>query len=146
MKITYRSAISTDVQGMHRVRRAVLENRLTSNKIREEHYVPYLEERGRSWVALNDAGEVLGFAAGNRETGNIWALFVHPDAEGQGIGKQLHDMMIAWLFSTGLRELNLSTGTQTRAEKFYERAGWSLVKVEESEAFYVLHYLNRPNQ
>lgn len=140
MNCTYRPATSHDIEGMHRVRKAVLENRLTSNKIREEHYVPYLEELGRSWVALNDVGEVLGFAAGNKETGNIWALFVHPDAEGKGIGKQLHAMMIAWLFSTGLRELNLSTGTKTRAEKFYERAGWALVNVEESESFYVLRH------
>ncbi len=137
---TYRPATSHDIEGMHRVRKAVLENRLTSNKIREEHYVPYLEELGRSWVALNDVGEVLGFAAGNKETGNIWALFVHPDAEGKGIGKQLHDIMIAWLFSTGLRELNLSTDAKTRAQQFYERAGWSLVKVEDSEAFYVLRH------
>lgn len=140
MNLIYRTATSHDIEGMHRVRKAVLENRLTSNRIREEHYVPYLEELGRSWVALNDVGEVLGFAAGNKDTGNIWALFVHPDAEGKSIGKQLHDMMIAWLFSTGLRELNLSTGTKTRAEKFYERAGWALVNVEESEAFYVLRH------
>ncbi|MBI3712446.1 MAG: GNAT family N-acetyltransferase [Burkholderiales bacterium] len=142
MNCTYRPATSNDIEGMHRVRKAVLENRLTSNKIREEHYLPYLEEQGRSWVALNDAGEVLGFAAGNRKTGNIWALFVHPDAEGRGIGKQLHDMMIAWLFSTGLSELNLSTGIHTRAEKFYEHAGWSLVKIEDSEAFFVLRHLD----
>lgn len=139
MNCIYRPATSTDIEGMHRVRKAVLENRLTSNKIREEHYVPYLEELGRSWVALNTAGEVLGFAAGNRETGNIWALFVHPDAEGQGIGKALHDMMIVWLFSTGLQQLNLSTGANTRAQQFYERAGWKLVKREESELFYALH-------
>lgn len=136
---TYRPAISDDIEGMHRVRKAVLENRLTSNKIREEHYLPYLEKLGRSWVAVNGANEVLGFAAGNRETGNIWALFVHPDAEGQGIGKALHDMMIAWLFSTGLQQLNLSTGANTRAQQFYERAGWTLVKREESELFYALH-------
>lgn len=136
---TYHQAISDDIEGMHRVRKAVLENRLTSNKIREEHYLPYLEELGRSWVAVNDANEVLGFAAGNRETGNIWALFVHPDAEGKGIGKALHDMMIAWLFSTGLQQLNLSTGANTRAQGFYERAGWALVKREESELFYALH-------
>ncbi len=138
MNIVYRQAIAKDIEGMHRVRKAVLENRLTSNKIRAEHYVPYLEELGRSWVALDDAGEVLGFASGNKVNGNIWALFVHPEAEGKGIGKRLHDMMIAWLFSTGLLELNLSTGTNTRAQQFYERAGWKLVNTEASELFYVL--------
>ena len=138
MNIVYRQACDKDIEGMHRVRKAVLENRLTSNKIRAEHYAPYLEELGRSWVALDDAGEVLGFASGNKVNGNIWALFVHPAAEGKGIGKRLHDMMIAWLFSTGLLELNLSTGANTRAQQFYERAGWKLVNTEASELFYVL--------
>ena len=138
MNIVYRQACDKDIEDMHRVRKAVLENRLTSNKIRVEHYVPYLEELGRSWVALDDAGEVLGFASGNKVNGNIWALFVHPEAEGKGIGKRLHDMMIAWLFSTGLLELNLSTGANTRAQQFYERAGWKLINTEVSELFYVL--------
>jgi ribosomal protein S18 acetylase RimI-like enzyme len=135
---TFREAIASDITGMHVVRKAVRENALSSDKVREEHYVPYLKEIGCSWVALNENEEVLGFASGNKETGNIWALFVHPDYEGMGIGKTLHDMMIEHLFSEGLLELNLSTDNNTRAHRFYERAGWKFSSQDEDEVFFVL--------
>jgi hypothetical protein len=66
---------------MHRVRMAVHENRLVSTLITEEHYISAIEVTGRGWVA-EDQGFVIGFAIGNAVTGNIWALFVHPDHEG----------------------------------------------------------------
>lgn len=72
-------------------------------------------------------GEILGFAVGNVETGNIWALFVHPDHEGQGIGRALLDTMVEWLFDQGLQRLNLTTEPGTRAQRFYEESGWSQV-------------------
>jgi hypothetical protein len=32
--------------------------------------------------------------------------------------------MVNWLFSQGLKRLWLTTGQQTRAQRFYEVAGW----------------------
>jgi GNAT superfamily N-acetyltransferase len=32
---------------------------------------------------------------------NIWALFVAPGFEGQGIGRGLLDVMVTWLFAQG---------------------------------------------
>jgi len=72
-----RQALRSDIPGMHRVRRAVRENPLTSDVIREEHYIPAIESSGRGWV-VEEAGEVRAFAVGNGQTGNIWALFVDP--------------------------------------------------------------------
>jgi len=60
---------------MHRVRTAVLENRLTSSVITEQ-------------------------------------------------GRRLHDVMVSWLCSRGLSNLWLSTMPNTRAQHFYESAGW----------------------
>jgi ribosomal protein S18 acetylase RimI-like enzyme len=111
---------------MHRVRMAVRENRLTSTFITEEHYVPAIEETGRGWVA-EDQDSVVGFAIGNVVTGDIWALFVDPDHEGRGHGRRLQDAMIRWPFSQGLRRLWLSTDPNTRAQRFYEAAGWSFL-------------------
>jgi GNAT superfamily N-acetyltransferase len=92
-----RVAVTSDIAGMHRVRLAVRENRLTSSVITETHYIPFMEEVGRTWVAVED-GVVLGFAAGNKTTGNIWALFVDPAQEGRGLGFALHAAMVhrAW--------------------------------------------------
>ena len=99
---------------------------MTTSAIREEHYVPAIESTGRGWV-IEEQGEVVAFAVGNSTTGNIWALFVHPDHEGKGYGTALHNVMVSWLFEQGLDRLHLATGTGTRAQGFYEATGWHFV-------------------
>lgn len=118
-----RPAEVADIPAMHRVRLAVRENRLTSSRIVEAHYVPEISVTGRGWVAVRD-GAIAGFAIGNLETGNIWALFVDPEAEGQGLGGRLHDTMVAAMFGAGLARLHLGTAQGTRAERFYLARGW----------------------
>jgi len=108
---------------MHRVRLAVKENRLVSTVISESDYLPAIETSGRGWVVEID-GQVVAFAVGNRATGNIWALFVDPAHEGKGYGRLLHDEMIKWLKGQGVGTLWLTTEPGTRAERFYEKAGW----------------------
>lgn len=112
-----------DIAGMHRVRLAVRENRLTSSAITQADYVPAIEETGRGWV-IEDAGGIVAFAVGNAVTGNIWALFVDPAHEGRGHGRSLHDAMVRWLWSQGCKRLWLTTQPGTRAQRFYEAAGW----------------------
>lgn len=118
-----RQALVSDIPGMHRVRLAVRENRLTSNRITEAHYVPEITVTGRGWVAEQD-GAMAGFAIGNLDTGNIWALFVDPEAEGCGHGGKLHDAMVGFMFDAGLARLHLGTAQGTRAERFYLARGW----------------------
>ena len=123
---------------MHRVRMAVRENVLRSTVITEDHYLPAIETIGRGWVVEAD-GEIVGFAIGNAETGNIWALFVGPEHEGRGHGRALHDTMVEWLFSRGLRHLWLGTDPGTRAERFYRAAGWQYTgKAANGEALFEL--------
>jgi len=123
MTAILRVARREDVRGIQRVRHSVRENQLTSGVITDDEVVHYLEHQGRGWV-VEEEGEVIAFAVGNRTTGNIWALFVDPAHEGRGHGRRLHDEMVAWLWSCGLRRLDLSTEPDTRAERFYARAGW----------------------
>lgn len=118
-----RQAHARDIPGMHRVRLAVKENRLISSVISEADYLPAIKDTGRGWVVEVD-GQVIGFAVGTRTTGNIWALFVDPAYERNGYGRQLHDVMIEWLRDQGLAMLWLTTASGTRAERFYEKAGW----------------------
>jgi GNAT superfamily N-acetyltransferase len=108
---------------MHRVRMAVRENRLTSTVITEADYIAAIEDHGSGWV-VEAHGEVVGFAVGDARDGNIWALFVDPGHEGRGHGRRLHDAMIGWLRSRGLVRLWLTTDANTRAQRFYEAAGW----------------------
>jgi len=108
---------------MHRVRLAVRENPLNTSVIGEKHYAPAIEETGRGWV-IEVGNQIVAFAIGNAQTGNIWALFVDPEFEGQGFGRSLQEVMVAWLFGRGLRRLHLGTAPGTRAQRFYEAAGW----------------------
>ncbi len=123
MPATLRQAVRADVREIQRVRHAVKENRLTSRVIPDEEVVAAIEATGKGWVVEVD-GRIVGFAIGNAETGNIWALFVEPEYEAQGHGRRLHDEMVSWLWSLGLQRLWLTTGQQTRAQRFYEVAGW----------------------
>ena len=124
MSATLRQALREDIPAMHRVRLAVAENRLASPEVSEAAYVPAIEHTGRGWVIDVD-GEVAAFAIGNKVTGNIWALFVDPGCEGRGYGRRLLAVMTSWLFSRGVTRAWLSTEPHTRAEKFYQAAGWT---------------------
>jgi GNAT superfamily N-acetyltransferase len=108
---------------MHRIRRAVQENRLSyPERISEGAYLPYIEEGG-AWVA-ETASDLAGFAILDRRAESVWALFVAPGAEGAGIGRALHCRMLDWAREQGLRTLWLTTAKGTRAERFYSSAGW----------------------
>lgn len=121
--MTVRLATEADIPAMHDVRMAVQENRLSEpGRITPADYAAALGPLGCGWVA--EAGNnIVGFAAGYR-SGNVWALFVHPEHEGQGHGRALHAAMVSWLWQQGLRQLWLTTNAGTRAEAFYRSLGW----------------------
>lgn len=121
-----RQAVAADVPAIQRVRHSVRENRLVSTVISDEWVREAIEDTGRGWVAEVD-GQVVGFSIGNARDGNIWALFVHPDHERRGHGRRLHDVMVTWLWAQGLDHLWLTTEPGTRAQGFYEAAGWQCV-------------------
>ena len=120
-----RVAGPADIPALMRVRLSVHENRLSDPaRVSEDDYRQHMERLGRTWV-VERAGEVVAFAAGRVTDGEIWALFVDPRFEGQGVGSRLHAQMVAWLFAQGLRQLQLGTSPGTRAEAFYRRRGWT---------------------
>ena len=126
-----RPALLSDIPAMHRVRLAVRENRLSpTTRISEGDYIPAITEKGRGWV-VEVNGDVVGFCVGFYSDGNIWALFVDPEHEQKGYGKQLLSAVVAWLWSQGLVRLWLITTPHTRAEKFYLKAGWQLCGMSE---------------
>lgn len=123
MTYRIRPATVADIDGMHTIRVAVRENRLSRpDRISRQDYIDSLTQLGAGWVAESD-GAILGFAVGYR-SGNIWALFVDPSHEGKGIARALHAEMLHWLRGLGLSNLFLTTGPGTRAEAFYKLAGW----------------------
>lgn len=134
-----RLATLKDIPDMHRVRRSVRENRLRDPaSVTLASYPRMLGGQGRGWVCeVNE--RVAGFAVVDAGRGNVWALFVDPAHEGYGIGRALHDQMLDWFFTSGYEQLWLSTELETRAQRFYERAGWRRAGVQANgEARYEL--------
>jgi GNAT superfamily N-acetyltransferase len=119
-----RVATPADIPALHRVRMAVRENALSDpTRITPDDYREHLEVLGRGWLVESDAG-LLGFAVARHSDGNIWALFVHPDHEGLGMGAALHEEMLRWLTAEGIARPWLTTTPGTRAERFYRLRGW----------------------
>lgn len=121
-----RQAVVSDIASIQHVRSSVRENRLVSTVISDDNVREAIEQTGRGWV-VESHGDVVAFAIGNATNGSIWALFVHPDHEHRGYGRLLHDTMIEWLWSQGVDRLWLTTEPGTRAQRFYELAGWQHV-------------------
>lgn len=120
----FREAQINDIPQIQIVRNAVKENTLSNPTLVPDNDVEdYLVNRGKGWVCeINN--EVVGFSIVDLVENNIWALFVHPNFEQQGIGKKLHNMMLNWYFQQTSKPVWLGTSPLTRAEKFYAINGW----------------------
>ncbi|RYD98673.1 MAG: N-acetyltransferase [Sphingobacteriales bacterium] len=122
--MTIRAANTADIKAIQVVRNAVKENMLSDpNLVTDQDCATFITEKGKGWVC-EIAGKLVGFAIVNLMENNIWALFVHPDFDQRGLGRQLHDIMIDWYFSQTSANVWLGTATGTRAEAFYRKAGW----------------------
>jgi GNAT superfamily N-acetyltransferase len=77
---------------------SVNENRLSDlSVLNPEDIDRVLAGNGRSWVCEVD-NRIVAFAMADLANANVYALFVEPGYEGQGIGHRLHDTMMDWFF------------------------------------------------
>jgi GNAT superfamily N-acetyltransferase len=59
-------------------------------------------------------------------TGEVAAIYLHPDAWGQGLGRQLMTATLVNLAAAGYREATLWVlRDNARARRFYSQAGWA---------------------
>jgi GNAT superfamily N-acetyltransferase len=122
--VKIRLATQADIPEIQRVRMRVRENRLASlSCLRAGDTERMLGDDGCGWIAEVDE-RVVGFAIADLSGANVYALFIEPEFEGQGIGRLLHDTMMDWFFAREVNKVWLSTDPDTRAEDFYRRAGW----------------------
>lgn len=68
---------------------------------------------GRSWVATDDAGTVVGYAVADvlDGCGHLEQVSVRPDAQGTGVGRSLVDAVLAWARDAGYPAVTLTTFT-----------------------------------
>ncbi len=122
MKI--REAVINDIRQIQIVRNAVKENILSDpNLVTDKDCEEFLTIRGKGWVCEID-NKIVGFAIADLKENNIWAMFLHPDFQRKGIGRQLQDLMLEWYFSQTKNDVWLGTSPSTRAESFYRKSGW----------------------
>ncbi len=122
--MTFREANDDDIQQMHSVRTAVIENPLPDpGMITTDDYREFINDRGKGWVCEID-NSIVGFAIADLKESNIWALFVHPQFEKRGIARTLQQFMLDWYFAQGHTSVWLGTAFGTRAEQFYRKTGW----------------------
>ena len=119
-----REANINDIHQIQIVRNLVTENTLSDpNLVTDKDCELFLFTKGKGWVCeINN--EIVGFSIVDLQDNNIWALFMNPEFEKKGIGRQLHKIMLDWYFNQTKKNVWLGTSPKTRAENFYRKAGW----------------------
>lgn len=124
-----REATIADIKQIQIVRNSVTENTLSNpNLVTDEDCKEFLTVRGKGWVCQVDT-EIVGFSIVDLQKNNIWALFLKPEFEKKGIGRQLHDRMLDWYFEQTKEKAWLGTSPKTRAEMFYRKLGWTEIGI-----------------
>ncbi len=119
-----REAVIDDIPQIQKVRNSVKENTLSDpNLVTDKDCEEFLMVRGKGWVCEIE-NQIVGFAIADLRDNNIWALFLQPEFENSGIGRQLHNIMLDWYFDQTKINVWLGTSPKTRAETFYRKSGW----------------------
>ena len=120
----FREAQVQDIKQLQAVRHLVKENVLSNPAlVTDKDCEEFITIRGKGWVCEMD-NRIVGFAIADLKEHNIWALFIQPEYEGKGIGKELHNRMMNWYFDQTTTTVWLGTAPGTRAETFYTKMGW----------------------
>lgn len=142
-----REAKIEDIKQIQIVRNSVTENTLSNpNLVTDEDCKEFMTVRGKGWVCeINN--QIVGFSIVDLKDHNIWALFLRPEFEQKGIGRQLHDIMVDWYFKQTMNNVWLGTSPKTRAETFYRKAGWKEVGTHgNGEIKFEMTYLDLTNK
>jgi GNAT superfamily N-acetyltransferase len=89
---------------------------------------------GRAWVAIDDAGQVIGYILADivDEGGHIEQVSVEPVHQGHGVGRDLIEQVEGWAISRGLRALTLTTfGHIPWNRPLYEHLGFRVLSPSE---------------
>lgn len=142
-----REAEIADIKQIQIVRNSVTENTLSDpNLVSDEDCEEFIIVRGKGWVCEIE-NQIVGFAIADLKENNIWALFLDPEFEKKGIGQLLHKTMLDWYFTQTKKTVWLGTAYNTRAEKFYKKAGWTEVGMHGAkEIKFEMTYLDWTNK
>lgn len=123
MMIIIRDAAEKDIPGIFEVRTSVRENHLSTEQMAEigvthQTILEAIHKEPCIWVAVSD-DHIVSFSMGSAEDSCLFAAFVRPEWEGQGIGRLLVERAEAFLFENS-PSIWLHTDGSSRAAGFYE--------------------------
>ncbi|CAN5415392.1 hypothetical protein BH10PSE7_BH10PSE7_32600 [soil metagenome] len=124
-----RDARPADLPAITHVRTSVRENHMSVEEMASRGITHATIAAGMhagyygTWVA-EAAGDIVAFSIADSRDGSVFALFVLPGCEGRGYGTFLLERCEKFLAKSGYAEAWLTTGLNTKAERFYFRRGW----------------------
>lgn len=129
MNIVVRKARVADVEAIFDIRTSVVQNHLSREQLSDmgitpETLIEMLVADAGIWIAEVD-GKSAAFSSVDDEDGSVFALFVHPDFEGFGLGRLLLQEAESALFRNH-KTIWLETDGRDgiRANGFYRKHGW----------------------
>ncbi|WP_275545867.1 GNAT family N-acetyltransferase [Pseudomonas sp. Marseille-Q0931] len=131
MKATLRPATVADIHTLFDIRTSVVQNHLSREQMAELGITPAalaeaIDQAPCAWIA-ELGGVAAGFAMVDLEAGELFALFVRPQAEGHGLGRLLLGAAETALFQHHESIWLITDGHESiRANGFYRRYGWEL--------------------
>ena len=146
-----RKAISTDAKGIAKVQ--VDSWKTTYKGIVPDSYLNSLsyEDREKLWnqvipngsvfVAVNEEGEIIGFANGGKERsgnyrgyeGELYAIYILKEYQEQGIGRLLVNNVIEFLKNKHFSSMIIIALEENTACQFYEAMGGTIIGKEEAK-------------
>ena len=114
-----------------KIRTSVRENHLSQDQLTEIGITPEaisqaISETPCAWVA-EVGGVPVGFSMVDIEDGCVFAVFVLPEFEGYGLGRNLMHKAETFLFQRH-QKIWLETAEASLASGFYRNLGWQPVK------------------
>ena len=121
-----------DIGATLELRQSTIENAITIEELARDYNVTpeaigaVMQTGNQAGWLCEAAGRVLGFAMGERSSGEVVVVAVHPDCERRGIGGAVLSRVQDWLFAVGHHRLWLRANPDPalRASGFYRRFGW----------------------
>jgi len=131
----FAEATLVDVEEILDVRRRVSENTSTDSLAAHAgRYSEIIAGGGRGWVC-RIGPRIYGFALVDIRTRELAALHVHPYLVRNGIGRQLHNSAVDFLFARGRTAIHAVCRPRTAAARFFSKAGWAPVDFEAAGAW-----------
>ena len=126
-----RRATTADLARLYEIWTSVAEHRFRQDWDQFTATAARFLAHGRVWVWADGRG-IHGFGAADPASGEIEAVYVHPDAQGRGIGRALLRKCCDDLVRRGHRHAWLLTSPGTKAERIYRDDGWQEAGLEPS--------------